>query len=226
MNTITLERFAKDWYAPQEFAMTGGAFDEMLDAVKALPFRQWQASKSSWRVLMDGITALKATYTVKLQPDVRVSRGFMNKEELDVEIDPLRIETQDDGSYTVWFSAALQVRMTDYWKDLSTEVTLHFTDDDVRIVQSIVDERQRAFWTEQCKPELFSLCSRTTALRVLGRHAQQCLVRNAQTLFKTTLNNKRDKDAWMSACKALSALLKEEHSYSSSDLLDSVRGHA
>jgi len=63
-------------YAPRFYEMTGGSFDKMLDAVKALPYRKYVPSSKIWNVDAAGIGILQAGgYSVEALPDLRLDRG-------------------------------------------------------------------------------------------------------------------------------------------------------
>lgn len=73
MDRIILKRTVIGEFAPQYWILTGGEFGEMLSAVKALPFRQYDERERVWAVKYDGIQKLReGGLTVSRNPDVRV----------------------------------------------------------------------------------------------------------------------------------------------------------
>lgn len=80
MSQIVLKRSITGEYTPRYYIMTGGDFDAMLDAVKALSFRRFLDTEKAWQIKGDGIEALrKAGYTVTKEPDVKVELADVDR---------------------------------------------------------------------------------------------------------------------------------------------------
>lgn len=105
-NQITLMRKVEGEFAPQYWTMTGKEFDAMLNAVKALPFRQWQASEKAWLVRMEGIKALReAGYTIDRESDVRVElyngQQSITKHDTSADVEIILNYRRADGEWAV-----------------------------------------------------------------------------------------------------------------------------
>lgn len=78
MDTIKLMRKVKDEYTYRFYEMTDGTFEEMKDAVKLLPSRQFNGRLKAWHIDKAGYDTLKEQFTIQRLPDFRASEFVTN----------------------------------------------------------------------------------------------------------------------------------------------------
>lgn len=188
MDKIKLQ--VKEEYAPRYYTMTGGTFDEMLAAVKALDHRRFQSHPvKAWTVRREALDTLRSQgYGIEQDADFRV--GDFNEHAM-----------RDEGSH-VRVTAYFEVRSSngEWTRGPRRELTVALTD------EMIKEEKQRI---EENVRETFDIefsADRYRAVREIARRAVREFGVKAVTAFEEATGGERTPEAFEAGLEAVGGL--------------------
>jgi len=193
MDKLNLMVSCSGEYAPRFYEMSGGAFDEMLDAVRALSTRKFISfPHKAWKVEMTGVEQLRNTYNIESLPDLRLDRSQDSFETgLAVKhiVPPAGGSSFAIGKYRL--SGEFQLREAKRWRRVGRLAR-------ARLVIEITEEQvyetirvQNAEWVEHgLKP----IAKPLSAIRRICNRAAEKYAQEVSARFAELTDGQRDED--------------------------------
>lgn len=192
---LKLKRVVTGEFAPQYWTVSGKSFDEMLDAVKALPYRQWQGRENAWQVKGDGIIALQQSgLKVIRDADVRVElendQQSLTFNDTSVDAEIVLNYRRASGEWAVNSQTEARFQKT---------ITFTFTPEEIAPIEHEIEQeqRERGIISERN----LTAYAHKGALLKLTMHAIRELDAKAAATYKS-LRGKSTKDKVTSAIEA------------------------
>lgn len=194
MDTIKLKRSIQSDYTARYYTMTGGEFKAMLEAVKALPFRQYDGSEKVWIVKKDGIEALQGQgFAITQDPDLK--QDFFES-----SITDLRDRVH------VYFYSFFRDDKQHFSSLPPRRIYFSITDEEIEAEQARIDEAVKRLNLSVT----FSPAGRYQAIREMARRKCNEYFGEVLKIYEAVADDKRDKESNLAGLKAVVEVLQNE----------------
>jgi hypothetical protein len=190
MDKIKLVQKVENECAPRHYTVTGGTFDEMLAAVKALDHRRFQSHPvKAWTVRREALDTLRSQgYGIEQDADFRP--GEFNQHSI-----------RDDGD-KVYVTAYFEIRGSNggWTRGPRRELTVALTDEMIEAEKERIEESARETFDIEFSADRFR------AVREIARRAVREFGVKAVTAFEEATGGERTPEAFEAGLEAVDNL--------------------